>query len=98
MNTRKKLGKITRIEFGRCPDRGGLGLFYTLSGEGWGVDASRVYIGKGYLECMGDVGSYIVDLLDTAKVNYISQLKGKPVEATFEGNKLISWRILKEVL
>ena len=40
----------------------------------------------------------ISDLLKDAKVNSVDQLKGKPVECTFEGNKLVSWRILKEVI
>lgn len=36
--------------------------------------------------------------LKQAKVHDVYQLKGKPVEVTFEGNMLRSWRLLTEVL
>jgi hypothetical protein len=41
---------------------------------------------------------YVSSLLKDAKVNSVDQLKGKPVEVTFDGNMLKSWRILTEVL
>jgi hypothetical protein len=36
--------------------------------------------------------------LKDAKVNSVDELKGKPVEVTFDGNMLKEWRILTEVL
>jgi hypothetical protein len=41
---------------------------------------------------------YVSKLLKEAKVDSVDKLKGKPVEVTFEGNTLKSWRILTEVL
>jgi hypothetical protein len=41
---------------------------------------------------------YVSTLLKEAKVNSVDMLKGKPVEVTFDGNTLKSWRILTEVL
>ena len=38
------------------------------------------------------------DILSDAKVNYVSELKGKPVEVTFENNTFKDFRILTEVL
>lgn len=40
----------------------------------------------------------ISKLLSQANVQYIDQLKGIPVEVTFNGNLLTEWRILEEVL
>lgn len=40
----------------------------------------------------------ISKLLKQAKVRNVQDLKGKPVEITFEGDTLKSWRILEEVL
>jgi hypothetical protein len=37
-------------------------------------------------------------LLKEAKVDSVEKLKGKPVEVTFDGNRLQEWRILTEVL
>mgnify|MGYP000938494654 CR=1 FL=1 len=47
---------------------------------------------------MADICRRISALLNTAKVNHIDALKDMPIEATFEGRKLDSWRILTEVL
>lgn len=41
---------------------------------------------------------YIVRTLEHAKVEKVSQLVGKPVEVTLEGNMFKSFRILTEVL
>jgi hypothetical protein len=41
---------------------------------------------------------YVSKLLKDAKVNSVDELKGKPVEVTFDGNMLKEWRILTEVL
>lgn len=41
---------------------------------------------------------FISKLLKEAKVDEVYQLKGKPVEVTFEGNMLKEWRLLTEVI
>lgn len=41
---------------------------------------------------------YVSDLLAAAKVKDVYELKGVPVEATFDGDELKEWRILEEVL
>ena len=37
-------------------------------------------------------------LLQDAKVTHVGELVGVPVEVTFDGMTLQSWRVLKEVL
>lgn len=45
-----------------------------------------------------DVMRWLNQLMMESKVTSFNALKGKPVEVTFDGNKLHSWRILTEVL
>jgi hypothetical protein len=40
----------------------------------------------------------ISETIRDAKVESVSELVGKPVEVIFDGNKMVSWRVLKEVL
>ncbi len=40
----------------------------------------------------------IIELLNQAKVDDVSKLKGKPVEIELDGNLLKSWRLLTEVI
>jgi len=40
----------------------------------------------------------IMETMREAKVKDFADLKNKPIEATFEGGRLMSWRILTEVL
>ena len=109
----KKLGKIERVQFGHggyqeCM----LGLSVTLSNGSWGVqdftgnwDAELIKHtehtqwteedrNKGYSDTM----RFLSKLLKDAKVSSVDQLKGIPVECTFDGNMLKEWRILTEVL
>lgn len=82
--TGKALGKIIKAEYGFDKDYPFVkGLFVELQTE-FGVSGRYV--------------ENVFDILDDAGVNYVSQLKNKPVEATFERNLLVSFRILKEVL
>lgn len=109
----KRLGKIERVTFGHGGYQDSmLGLSVTLSGEAWGVsdfkgnwDAELVKHwehsqwsendrSKGYDETM----RFLSKLLKEAKVDSVERLKGKPVEVTFDGNRLEEWRILTEVL
>jgi hypothetical protein len=45
-----------------------------------------------------EIMRYVSKLLRDAKVDSVEKLKGKPIEATFDGNTLKEWRILTEVL
>jgi hypothetical protein len=45
-----------------------------------------------------DIVGYVSDLLNQAKVRSVDKLAGIPIEATFDGNLLKSWRILTEVI
>lgn len=113
MNMSTRLGKIESVSFGHGGYQDAcLGLNVTLGGEGWGVgsnmtawDAHMVKHSESseWTEADRDrqyseIMRYVSDLLAQAKVSSVDKLKGKPVEATFDGNMLKSWRILTEVL
>lgn len=109
----KKLGKISKVEFGLGGYQGcQLGLHLTFDGGGWGVRSS---------ECFWDFESIkwserckwtdesrnndaaavlrkLSTLLKQAKVETVDKLKGIPIECEFDGMCLKSWRILEEVL
>jgi hypothetical protein len=109
----KKLGKIERVTFGYGGYQDSMiGISVTLSGESWGVsdfegywDAERVKHSE-HTQWSEDDRSKVYDetmrllskLLKEAKVDSVEKLKGKPVEVTFDGNRLQEWRILTEVL
>lgn len=110
MSERKELGRIERITFGWGGYQDAqFGLSVTLSGKGWGVGSFRGAWGikrsdgaewteEDRLKELGETCLYLRDLLTAAKKQTVDQLVGAPIEATFEGNKLSSWRILDEVL
>jgi len=56
----------------------------------WTVDEQSGYF--------ADAVRRVKSLLYDAGVQHLHELKGKPIEITNDGNKMISWRILKEVL
>lgn len=106
----KQLGKITRAEFGF----GGyqevqLGFSFSLGSDGWvtgdfwGYWACDPGQGTQWTDAhrrleLGNTAMRVKDLLAAAKVQHLHQLVGVPVEVTFDGLKLSSWRILTEVL
>jgi len=106
----KRLGKIISIKFGL--DENMLGLHLSLGNENWGVkdsnaiwDYERVkrteytqWTEEGRTESFIDLMKHISKLLKDAKVNSVDELKGIPIEVTFEGNLMREWRILTEVL
>ena len=105
---RTELGKIEKLSFGFQRDYPFLlGLELTLSGRAWGVGTSYMVNTspdckwdsddarlQAYYSVMRDIG----DLLKEAKKDNITQLVGVPIEATFDGNRLVNWRVLTEVL
>ena len=87
------------------------GIWFQLGNDGWGVgDGKGVWCGnpsehaKWTLadkhKIMGEIMQYIEDLMADAKVSNVNDLKGIPVEITFDSpyGKMLSWRILKEVI
>lgn len=106
----RKLGRIKRAVFGF----GGyqdccIGLRIELGGEDWdtgdfkGATVVKWHDGCSWTEnerlrSLGDACLLISDLLRAAHVLAVEDLAGTPVEVTFAGNKLASWRVLTEVL
>ncbi len=109
----KRLGKIESVSFGLGGYQGAmLGLHVTLGASGWGVGDSRAQWDAETISCSehskwsesdrdvlyAEIMRYVSKLLKEAKVDSVDKLKGKPVEVTFDGNQLVEWRILTEVL
>jgi len=109
----KRLGKIESVSFGHGGYQGCmLGIHFTLAGESWGVGYSEATWDANLIECTDraqwteadrskhydEIMRYISKLLSDAKVDGIRKLKGIPIEASFKGNVLKNWRVLKEVL
>lgn len=110
--TEKILGKISSAEYGQLkamPFLFGLQLTFSLNGGSQGVsDGGKFTVNisdsckweseeSKHLAVM-DLIEYTDDILTVAKVNYVSELVGKPVEVELENNTFKSFRILTEVL
>lgn len=109
---RKEIGKIQKVSFGFGgyqdaqiglsltfgSDKGAWGV-QTFHGA-WGIDRSEhaKWQEDDRLMELGKTCMKLRDLLRDAKVEKVDQLKGIPVEVTFEGNCLKDYRILTEVL
>lgn len=105
----KVLGKITSAEFGTISDYPFLfGLQLNFSMEYGSIGDGGKYTFNISKECKWEKherSEFIVttieniaDILEKAKVNYVSQLVGKPVEITIDRNCFKDFRILTEVL
>jgi hypothetical protein len=108
----KRIGKIQAISFGKGGYQDAMiGISVSLGSdkECWGVwDFRGEWAIKRSDHCMwtendritrlGEMCMWANGLLETAKVQSIADLKGKPVEVTFDGNLLKSWRLLEEAL
>ena len=111
MSERKELGKIQKVVcgFGGYQDAQ-IGIGFVLGGDSWGVntefdgawtsdpDENSNWTEKSRALHLGDVFLMLRDTLRDAKVKDVTELVGIPIEATFDGNMLKSWRVLKEVL
>lgn len=110
---RKELGRIQKVWFGHGGYQDAcIGINFTLGGDSWGVGDSRTAWDPQMIECSAnakwteadrdkqlvEIMRYTSSLLADAKVHNVADLKGIPVEVTFDGMALKSWRILKEVL
>lgn len=107
MFNEKQLGKIQKVHLGLRDGR--LGIQFTLGDGSWGVCTQwrgswhkRPETAKWTVEeqttALGLAMLSIGDLLADAKKTDVYDLVNVPVEATFKGGVLTSWRILKEVL
>lgn len=106
----KLLGKIESAEFGHYPDRPFLvGLQLCFSFKRSGVCDGGKYTVNISPECRWESNEerheafvhcfdYLDMILNDAKVNYVSELKGKPVEVLLVNNAFKDFRILTEVL
>lgn len=109
----KQLGKIVNVKFGHIGyQQAIMGLSLTLNGGGFFVNTEIVGGWSSSVKCdkhsewteedrnieRVKMVCEIDELLQKAKVDDVMKLVGKPVEMTSEGMKLVSWRILEEVL
>ena len=107
---RKQIGKIQKVSFGH----GGyqeamIGISFTLGGEGWGVsdfwgswslersDYAK-WSEQDRIDQLGETVMRINKLLNDSKTHNVNNLQDVPIECSFEGNLLKSWRVLTEVL
>ena len=107
---RKEIGKIQRISVGLGGYQDAqIGVSVTLGGEGWGVGDFRgawaiersdycKWTEKDRRNELGDTMMWLLGLLQDAKKSTVDELNNVPVEVTFDGNILKSWRILTEVI
>ena len=107
---RKELGKITRFDIGMGGyDDAMFGLSVTFSFQGSGVqdfigtwahkpDENHKWTLEDQTRIWGDMCRKVIEFMKQAKVNTTLDMVGIPVEVTFSGNTLSSWRILEEVL
>ena len=108
--TGKILGKITKAEYGMVRDYPflfGLQLYFNL-GDGTSIGCGSRYTINISKECRWEESERkdaivkaveeINKILKDAKVDYVSELKGMPVEVEIEKNTFKDFRILTEVL
>lgn len=100
-------GKIHTATF--IDTDGRLGFLFDLKGTGWGCGDFWGFWSTDHTPscewtpetrhiALGEACMRVQKLFVDARKRSLDQLVGMPVEATFEGNLLRSWRILSEVL
>lgn len=109
----KSLGKITDVKFGLGGYQNArIGLHVRLGNAVWSDCDSRSTWDAETIKWSNmckwseseresqyvNIMCYVSKLLKDAKVDSVDKLKDIPIEDTFDGNKLIDWRILTEVL
>lgn len=107
---RKELGRIQSAEFGMGGYQDAqFGISFSLGGNSWGVSDFRGGWGMKpspnakWTEAentavIGAACDWVRDILSAANKRHVSDLIGVPIEASFDGLKLSSWRVLTEVL
>lgn len=110
MREEKYLGKITNAEYGTVKDypfMTGLQLHFSFNNGGVG-DGGKYTVNQSS-DCKWESEEKkfstilnqqqeLLKVLTDAKVNYVSELKNKPVEIVIKDNMFESFRILTEVL
>ena len=110
--TEKKIGKIQSVKFGHCGYQDsciGIDFSFGSDKDCWGVcqnwgdwcferSEHAKWTEESRIKNLGEMCMKIAKLLEEAKVDDIAELKGVPVEVTFAGNVIKSWRILTEVI
>lgn len=108
----KELGKIIAVYFGSGGYQDAqFGVWFKLGADGWGVgdgrgswqgepSSSAKWTMADKSKAQGEIMLWIEDLMRQAKVSDIAELKGIPIEVTFDSpyGKMLEWRILTEVL
>lgn len=105
----KILGEITFAEYGiikKYPYMIGLLLEFDFKDSSVVMTGSKYTVGISKKNCLADEMTRItsmikniekvVNILNAAKCNYVSELIGKPVEVTLENNTFKDFRILTE--
>ena len=108
----KRIGKIQKATFGEggyqecC-----IGVSFVLGSdkESWGVhdfwggwsikrsDRAK-WTEEERIKELGEMCLRLDDTMKRAKVRFVHELQGTPVEVTFDGNTLKEWRVLEEVI
>lgn len=110
MTTEIQLGEITFIDLEL--EDGRIGLTVTLSGKSWGVTDSKCFWAtevvpdsphynwseKDRDAAYSSMIRKTSDLLTKAKKKRLKDLVSVPVEVKFQAGRLLSWRVLEEVL
>lgn len=107
---RTELGKIISVGFGFGGYQDAqFGISLSLGGKAWGVSDFRGGWGMEPSQhaswtqeendlAIGQACRWLRDILKAAGKSRVADLAGTPIEATFDGNKLSSWRVLAEVI
>jgi len=107
---RKEIGKIQKIKFGYGGYQDAMiGVSFTLGGESWGVSdfwgawagercESTQWSEQDRINTLGETSMRISKILDDSKKKDLNDMLNVPIECTFDGNLLKSWRILTEVI
>lgn len=97
----KLLGKISSAEFGICKDYPflfGLHIGLSVGGNVGTIDKLWNLATSNHEEAATRMVDTVNDILKSAKVNYVSELVGIPVEVVMKYNLFMDFRILTEVL
>ncbi len=106
----KKLARIEKASFGHGGYQDAeIGISFTFGSEGWGIGdfwgfwgtkraGNAKWTEQDRIDTLGSVVMRINQLLSDARVRDVESLVGVPVEITINGGRMVSWRVLKEVL
>lgn len=109
---RTELGKIRKAEFG-IGTTDSIGFMVELAGPAWSCTSWDNYYDPIIVpinermkwteidrtNAFSGIVRRVSVILSDAKVEFVSELKDVPIEATFDDNRTVSsWRILTEVL